>query len=211
MCFSLASSRSAAERIAPTASACRPWRAPPTQWPPGAGFDLLRPVRVLRLAEGVVKRLELLDVTAGTGQVSAARRPERPAEVDDRLRLREAEAPRLQRRRLGPAPALDGVPDRDRREGGLVRQPHGHELLDRVALVNDALGLMVLRELQVRVDPEILRVEPEGLAWRCFAAYSLEAASAAVFDLITSCHRPSTVKMCEGMWSACGAEGAMAA
>ena len=77
----------------------------------------------------------------------------------------------------------------------------GDQLLDCIALVNNALGFLVLCQLQVRVDPEILRMEPEVWPGRFFAAYALEDASVAVFDVITSCHMPSIEKMCEGMWS----------
>ena len=52
----------------------------------------------------------------------------------------------------------------------------------------------------------------EGGAPGCRIATSLRPASAeAMFESMDSCHSPSRVKMCDGMWSACGEDGAILA
>ena len=109
MCFSLASSRSAAERMATMASACRPSaRATRTM----AAWRWIRPspcpVRVLRLVEGVPKRLELLNVTAGTARSPlCVARSARPKWMIACAAGRCPAAPTT--RRLGPAAALDDL------------------------------------------------------------------------------------------------------
>ena len=92
----------------------------------------------------------------------------------------------------------------------------GHVLLakriDQAQRVSDdAVRFLVPANLQIGVVEEIHRVKRViGSAFLLLSAF-FEASRDARFDWMLSCHRPRREKMCDGMWTACGDDGAIAA
>ncbi len=107
--------------------------------------------------------LHRLHLSLGAGEIAASRHAEAAREASQGVGLSLPGRGSRQRRRAGPVAALERIARRDRRHGREPRQ--GAEVLlgERGDLVDQRLGLHVLRELEMRIHHEIRRMVVVGL------------------------------------------------
>ena len=151
---------------------------------------------------------------AGGVDLAAAGGAERAGEVRDGVGPGKRRLAGDQRRRLAPRVALERVARRNGRQrvvaGGRRRGVAGAAVwrfAGRVAAitVERPLGRRVLRRLQVGVDLVVERVQLLG--GRVVLARG--GGRGAGWCRSTPATGPTRVNVCDGMWSACGASGAI--
>ena len=176
-------------------------------------LDLLRPVGVLHRLQRVAKRRKPLDIGGGRFGIARARGADGAREMRDRFGVREGALPHGQRCRVRPGSPLERVSRGNRCRGVHTGTPGRRPrsvapCIERERAVEHSLVMRCasasLRDLQIRVGLIVERVQLFGRRVLLLRAASADRRLVS----IDSFHDPTRVNVCDGMWSACGTDGA---